>query len=68
MLLTNLTMIWLKSGYYSKVTEIEFNKPLVITKKDHKDFKNFAKCWICKKVYKEDEVKVKDHNHITEKY
>ena len=29
----------------------EFNEPLVMTKKDHDDLKNFAKCWICKKPY-----------------
>ena len=29
----------------------EFNEPLVMTKKDHDDLKNFAKRWICKKPY-----------------
>ena len=39
-----------------------------MTEKEHKDFKNFIKCWICKKAYEGGEVKVKDHNHITVKY
>ena len=37
-------------------------------KKAHKDFENPIKCWVCKKAYKEGEVKVKDHHHITGKY
>ena len=47
---------------------MEFNKPFVMTEKEHKDFKNFIKCWICKKAYEGGEGKVKDHNHITVKY
>ena len=39
-----------------------------MTEKDHEDFKNSTKCWICKKVYEEREVKVKDHDHVTRKY
>ena len=52
----------------SKVIETEFNKPLVMTKKDHEDFRDSAKPWICKKAYKKGEVKVKYHHHITGKY
>ena len=39
-----------------------------MSKKDQEDFNNSTKCWICKKAYEEDEVKVKDHNHITGKF
>ena len=45
-----------ESEYCSKVIETEFNKPLIIIKEDHEDFKNSTKCWICKKAYEEDEV------------
>ena len=38
-----------------------------MTKKDHKDFENSAKCWICKKENEEGEVKVIDHDRITGK-
>ena len=38
-----------------------------MTKEDHEDFENFIKCWICDKVYADDDVKVKDHCHITGK-
>ena len=39
-----------------------------MTEKEHKDFKNFIKCWVCEKTYEGGEVRVKDHNHITVKY
>ena len=46
----------------------QFNENLVITKNDHKDFKNSNKCWICKKAYVEGDVNVRDNCHITVKY
>ena len=52
-----------ESEYCSKVIETQFK-----TEKDHEDFNNSTKCWICRKAYEEGEVKVKDHNHITGKY
>ena len=36
-----------------------------MSEKDHEDFNNSNKYWICKTGYEEGEVKVKDHNHIT---
>ena len=39
-----------------------------MTKKDHEDFNNSTKCWICKREYEEDKLKVNDHDHITGKY
>ena len=33
-----------------------------------KHFKNSAKCWICDNGYADDEVKLRDHCHVTEKY
>ena len=42
-----------------------FNKELVITKKDHEEFKNFTKCWIFDSDYVDDYHKVRDHCHIT---
>lgn len=47
----------------------EFKKPLVMTKKILKDFKDPIKCCICQNQYKEEvNVKVKDHFQITGKY
>ena len=45
-----------------------FNKELVMTKKDHEDFENSTKCWICDNNYTDNDVKVRDHCHITRKY
>ena len=33
-----------ESGYCSKVIKTEFNKPLVMTEKDHEGFNNSTKC------------------------
>ena len=39
-----------------------------MTKKTNKDFKNCNKCWICDNHYVDNDVKVRDHCHITRKY
>ena len=57
-----------ESEYCSKVIETEFNKSLVMSEKDYEDFKNSAKCWISKKAYEKDEMKVKYQDSITGKY
>ena len=42
-----------------------FNKKLVMTKEDDKDFENSINCWICAHVYVDGNVKVIDHCHVT---
>ena len=39
-----------------------------MSEKDHEDFNDYIKYSTCKRAYEESEVKVKDYNHITEKY
>ena len=39
-----------------------------MTKGDNEDFKNSAKCWICVNDYSDNDVKIRDHCHITGKY
>ena len=39
-----------------------------MNKKDNEDFKNSAKFWICDNDYIENDVKARDHCHITGKY
>ena len=56
-----------ESTYCSKVMKKHFNKELVMTKKDYKDFKNSTKCWICDNSYLDGAVKGRDHCHITGK-
>ena len=57
-----------KSKYCSEVMKKHFNKELVMTKEDNEDFKNSTKCWICDNDYVDNDVKVRDHCHITGKY
>ena len=45
-----------------------FNKPLRMTKKDERSFKEFEGCHICGKEYSERDIRVRDHCHITGKY
>ena len=52
----------------SEVMKKHSNKELVITKKDNEYFQNCNNCWICKDVYAENDLQVRDHCHITEKY
>ena len=44
------------SKYCSDVAKNDFNKELVMTKEDHEDFKNSAKCWICDNDYIDNDV------------
>ena len=45
-----------------------FNKELVMTKEDKKNFKNSTKYWIYGNEYIDNDVKLIDHCHIIEKY
>ena len=57
-----------ENKYFGEVLKEQFNKELVMTRKDNEDFKNSAKCWIYDNTYVDGDVKVKDHCHITRKY
>ena len=57
-----------ESKYCSDVMKKHFNKELVMTKEDNEDFENSPKCWICENDYINDNVKVRNHCHITGKY
>ena len=57
-----------ESKYCIDVMKKPFNKELVLTKEDNEDFENSSKCWICDNDYIDDDIKVKDHCHITGKY
>ena len=39
-----------------------------MTKEDKEDFNNSTKCWVCGNDYIDNDVKVRDNCHITEKY
>ena len=57
-----------ESKYCSNVMKKKFNKELMITTKDNEDFENSTKCWMCDNYYIDNDVKVRDHCHITGKY
>ena len=42
-----------------------FNKPLKMTKENKRDFKKATKCYICDKPYNNNDIRVRDHCHIT---
>ena len=57
-----------ESKYCSDLMKKHFNKELLMTKKDNEDFENSNECWICDNDYNDNDVKVRDHCHITRKY
>ena len=57
--------------YFQEVIKENFQKPLIMSKKDEEDFQKVKKCWICQRQYKPDEgenIPIRDHCHITGKY
>ena len=55
-------------NYCKNVTKKEFNKPLRMAYNDELSFKLEQKCHICEEIYKDKDVRVRDHCHITGKY
>ena len=54
--------------YCKNIMKKEFNKQLIMTDNDELSFKLEQKCHICEESYKDKEVRVRDHCHITGKY
>ena len=54
--------------YCKKIMKKHFNKPLRMTEDDEKEFQKADECHICNKKYNENDVRVRDHCHITGKY
>ena len=52
----------------SYVMKKHFNKELVMTKEGNKDYEDSTKCWISDNDYIDNDVKVRDHCHVTGKY
>ena len=52
----------------SDVMEKHFNKKLVMIKENNENFENSTKCWFCDNDCINNEVKVRDHCHITLQY
>ena len=54
--------------YCKDIMKKEFNKPLMMNDNDEISFKLEQKCHICEESYKDKDVRVRDHCHITGKY
>ena len=54
--------------YCKNVMKKEFNKPLKMTKEDEEEFQKANECHICNKKYTNEDIRVRDHCHITGKY
>ena len=57
-----------ESQYCNDVMKKHFNKKLVMTNQDDKDFINSTKFWIYDNSDVQDDVNVRDHCYITGKY
>ena len=57
-----------ESKFCTDIMKKQFNKELVMTEEDDKDFESSNKCWSCGNAYVEGDVKVRDHCYITGKY
>ena len=54
--------------YCKKIVKQQFNKPLKMTKEDEDKFKIADECHICNNKYTDEDIRVRDHCHITGKY
>jgi len=54
--------------YCKNTIKCKFNKPIKMTSVDKENFKQATECHICGKKYTEDDVRVRDHCHVTGKY
>ena len=54
--------------YCKNIMKKEFNKQLIMTHNDELSFKLEQKCHICEESYKDKDIRVRDHCHITGKY
>ena len=54
--------------YCKNIMKKEFNKPLMMTDNDELSFKLEQKCHICEESYKDKDIRVRGHCHITGKY
>ena len=51
-----------------KIIKQNFNKKMIISKKEQNDFENAKSCHICNKEYNNEDVPVRDHCQVTGKY
>ena len=54
--------------YSEKVMKKHFNKNLIMSDEEEHLFQQSNNCWVCKKIINDDNEKVRDHCHITNKF
>ena len=54
--------------YCEKLIKTKFKKPLKISSEDEQNFNAANECHICGKKYTNEDIRVRDHCHITGKY
>ena len=60
--------ILIEYKYCKKVMKKYFNKNLIMSEEEAKQFHSSNICWICEKLIDNDNEKVRDHCHITRKF
>ena len=55
-------------GYCKKVMKKVFNKNLIMSEEKKKQLQSINICWICEKLIDDDDEKVRDHCHVTDKF
>ena len=55
-------------NFLKEIIKQNFNKKMIISKKEQNDFENAISCHICNKEYNNKDVPVTDHCHVTGKY
>ena len=54
--------------YCKKVVKKQFNKNLIMSEKEEEEFQSSNICWICEKLFDDDDEKIRDHCHVTSKF
>ena len=54
--------------YCKKIRNKHFNKNVIMNEEEEHLFQQSNICWICKKLFDNDEGKVRDHCHVTGKF
>ena len=67
-LFTNSWKKCLKKSYCKNKVKYKFSKPFRMSDADEDKFKKADKCHICNLSYKDDDIRVRDHCHITGKF
>ena len=60
--------IFKEHDYCKEIIKKCFKKNLIMSVEDEERLQSSNKCWICNKLFAEEDKKVRDHDHITGKY